>query len=67
MIQEKKLVQIIHKLKSSDRSWLIVTHNPKILEYFEYDFVHLLKNGIINQSGGSELVDEIVKKGFDEY
>jgi Fe-S cluster assembly ATP-binding protein len=61
----KNFASIINKFKSLDRSWLIVTHNPVILDYFEYDFVHLLNHGAIIKSGKEALAKQISEHGFN--
>jgi len=45
-------------------SILIITHNAKILEELEVDYVHILENGRITRTGGRELADEILQSGF---
>jgi Fe-S cluster assembly ATP-binding protein len=50
--------------ENSDASLLIITHYPRILEYLKPDFVHILKDGKIQKSGGMELALEIEKNGY---
>jgi len=45
-------------------SLLIITHYPRILEYLKPDYVHILKDGFIQKSGGMELALEIEKNGY---
>ncbi|MDD2993513.1 MAG: Fe-S cluster assembly ATP-binding protein [Clostridiales bacterium] len=45
-------------------SILIITHNAKILEELDVDYVHILENGRITRTGGRELADEILQTGF---
>ena len=45
-------------------SLLIITHYPRILEYLKPDYVHILKNGKIQKSGGLELALEVEKSGY---
>ena len=54
----------IKKFKSADNALLIITHNAKILEDLQVDFVHVLAGGKIIKTGGPELIDEIGKYGF---
>ena len=44
---------------------LVITHYPKLLEYLKPDKVLVLKDGIIVATGGSELVTELEKTGFE--
>ena len=54
----------IRRYKSNDNALLIITHNAKILEDLEVDYVHVLAGGKIIRSGGPELIDEISREGF---
>jgi Fe-S cluster assembly ATP-binding protein len=45
-------------------SLLIITHYPRILEYLKPNYVHILKDGSIQKSGGMELALEIEKNGY---
>jgi len=46
-------------------SFLIITHYQRLLDYIKPDYVHVLKDGIIIKSGGSELALELEKKGYE--
>jgi Fe-S cluster assembly ATP-binding protein len=43
---------------------LIITHYQRIFEYITPDFVHIMSNGQIKQTGGMELVAKIEKEGY---
>ncbi len=45
-------------------SFLIITHNPRILKYLQLDAVHVMRKGEIVMSGGPEIVEQLEKKGF---
>ncbi|MEL6846616.1 MAG: Fe-S cluster assembly ATPase SufC, partial [Bacteroidota bacterium] len=53
------------KLRSPDRSFLVITHYQRLLEYIVPDFVHVLYKGRIVKSGGKELALELEEKGYD--
>nr|MCU0239503.1 Fe-S cluster assembly ATPase SufC [Pyrinomonadaceae bacterium] len=55
----------INKLRSSENGIILVTHFQRILNYIEPDFVHVLANGKIAQTGGKELALELEEKGYD--
>jgi Fe-S cluster assembly ATP-binding protein len=55
----------VNKLRNDTFGGLIITHYQRILNYIKPDFVHVLYNGKIVVSGGSELVGELEKKGYD--
>ena len=50
--------------ENKEASLLIITHYPRILEYLKPDYVHILKDGTIQKSGGMELALEIEKEGY---
>lgn len=54
----------INKMRDDKRSFLIITHYSRILEYVKPDFVHVLKDGKIVKTAGSELVSELEEKGY---
>ncbi|PLA75156.1 Fe-S cluster assembly ATPase SufC [Hydrogenovibrio sp. SC-1] len=56
----------VNSLRSSDRSFIVVTHYQRLLDYIKPDFVHVLFDGQIIQSGGFELVHELEEKGYDD-
>jgi Fe-S cluster assembly ATP-binding protein len=48
-----------------DSSFLLITHNPKLLESLTPDFVHIMRDGKIIKSGALDLIKEIEIKGFE--
>lgn len=46
---------------------LVITHYNRILEYLQPDFVHVMIEGKIAESGGKELVTQLEKKGYASY
>jgi Fe-S cluster assembly ATP-binding protein len=55
----------VNALRSKDSSFLIITHYQRLLDYIKPDFVHVLINGQIVKSGGSELAIELESKGYE--
>ena len=55
----------VNSLRNPDRSFIIITHYQKLLEYIRPDVVHVLKEGRIVRTGGPELADRIWQEGFD--
>lgn len=55
----------VNKLKTKDKSIIVVTHYQRLLEYIIPDFVHVLYKGKIVKSGGKELAVELEAKGYD--
>jgi Fe-S cluster assembly ATP-binding protein len=54
----------IRRLRSPDRSMLIITHHPRLLDDVVPDRVHVLDGGRIVRSGGTELVRELEAEGY---
>lgn len=55
----------VNSLRSPERSFIIITHYQKLLEYIRPDRVHVLKAGRIVRNGGPELADRIWSEGFE--
>ena len=55
----------VNALRSEGRSFLVITHYQRLLDYIKPDFVHVLFNGRIVKSGGPELAHELEEKGYD--
>ncbi len=54
----------INKMKDGKRSFLVITHYSRILDYIEPDYIHVLKDGKIIKTAGPELVAELEEKGY---
>ncbi len=54
----------VNSQRSPDRSFLIVTHYQRLLDYIKPDFVHVLADGKIVKSGGPELALELEENGY---
>jgi Fe-S cluster assembly ATP-binding protein len=54
----------VNTLRNPDRSLLLVTHYPRLLEYIVPDRVHVLINGRIVMSGDHQLADELEQRGY---
>ena len=54
----------INKIKDANRTFLIITHYSRILDYVKPDYVHVLKDGKIVKTAGPELVAELEEKGY---
>ena len=55
----------VNRLRAPDRSFVVVTHYQRLLNYIVPDFVHVLSNGRIVMSGGKELALELEAKGYE--
>jgi Fe-S cluster assembly ATP-binding protein len=54
----------VNKLRRPDNATVVVTHYQRLLNYIVPDFVHVLVNGRIVQSGGKELALELEAHGY---
>ena len=57
----------IEMFKSENNAVIIITHNTKILQYLDVDFVHVLVDGKIVKTGNSDLAKEIELDGYSKY
>ena len=55
----------VNKLRDAKRSFIIVTHYQRLLDYITPDFVHVLYSGKIVKTGPKELALELEEKGYD--
>ncbi len=56
--------EAVNQLRSSNRSFIIITHYLRLLEYIEPDYVHVFQDGQIIDSGGKELANKIDTEGY---
>jgi len=54
----------INSLRNVERSFLMITHYQRLLNYVKPDIVHVLAHGQIVKSGGPELALELEAKGY---
>jgi Fe-S cluster assembly ATP-binding protein len=55
----------IQAFKSPERSWLVITHYQRMLNYVKPDVVHVFGSGKILQSGGADLALKLEAQGYD--
>ena len=60
----KSTSEAVNQLRSSNRSFIIITHYLRLLEYIEPDFVHVFQDGSIIESGDKSLANRIDKQGY---
>jgi len=54
----------VNSLRNQERSFIVVTHYQRLLNYIVPDFVHVMVNGKIIKSGTKELALELEEKGY---
>ena len=55
----------VNSMRSPFRSFLVITHYKRLLDYIKPDVVHVLADGRIVRTGGGELVDELESRGYE--
>jgi len=55
----------INKMKDGKRTFLVITHYSRILDYIEPDYIHVLKDGKVIKTAGAELVPYLEEHGYD--
>jgi Fe-S cluster assembly ATP-binding protein len=55
----------VNALRNAERSFIVITHYQRLLDYIVPDFVHVLYKGRIVKSGTKELALELEEKGYD--
>ena len=55
----------VNKLKSKENAVVVITHYQRLLDHIVPDFVHVLLDGKIVQSGGKEFAHQLEEKGYD--
>ena len=56
----------VNMMRGDERTFLIITHYQRLLNYIIPDFVHVLVDGRIVRSGGKELALELEEKGYSQ-
>lgn len=57
----------VNALRNAHRSFLVITHYQRLLDYIKPDVVHVLSNGKIVKTGGPELALELEAEGYANY
>ena len=57
----------VNALRSPERSFLVITHYQRLLNYIVPDTVHVMSGGRIVRSGGPELAHELEANGYADY
>lgn len=60
----KVVAEGVNSMRGSGRSFIVITHYQRLLNYIVPDFVHVMVDGKIVRSGGKELAEELEEKGY---
>ena len=50
-----------------ERSFLVITHYQRLLDYIVPDYVHILADGKIIKSGDAQLAKDLEEKGYERF
>ncbi|WP_345969416.1 Fe-S cluster assembly ATPase SufC [Sulfurimonas sp. HSL1-6] len=60
----KAVSEGINRMKNGERTFLVITHYSRILDYIDPDYIHVLRDGKIVKTGGPELVKRLEAEGY---
>lgn len=61
----KIVAEGVNRLRGAGRSFLIITHYQRLLDYIKPDVVHIMAGGKIVKSGGPELAHQLEAEGYE--
>ena len=62
----KIIAKGVNSSRDNKKSFLVITHYQRLLDYIKPDFVHVLSKGKIVKTGCSELAEELEKTGYTQ-
>lgn len=62
----RTVAQVVNDMRTSERSFIVITHYQRLLEYIQPDFVHILSEGKIIQTGDYTLAQQVEKTGYGD-
>lgn len=63
----KTIARCILESKTPDKTFVLITHSTRILEYLRPDTVIVMKDGKIVSTGDADLANEIEKRGYSMF
>jgi Fe-S cluster assembly ATP-binding protein len=61
----KLVAEGVNLMRAPERALIVITHYQRLLDYIKPDFVHVLAEGRIVESGGPELALELEAHGYN--
>ena len=61
----RQVAEAVEAMRSPDLAVVMITHYSRILQYLNPDRIHVMIDGKIVDSGGSELADELEEGGYE--
>jgi len=62
----KVITEALLNMRDKERSFLIISHNLEVVRQLSPDYIHVMKEGSIVQSGDNSILSGIEEKGFQE-
>lgn len=63
----KRIADAVNGLRDGKRTFLIITHYQRLLDYITPDVVHVFVNGKIVKTGGSDVAKELEQAGYQVH
>jgi Fe-S cluster assembly ATP-binding protein len=63
----KTVAEGVNRLRSPERSMVVITHYQRLLNFIVPDVVHVMARGRVVKSGGKELAHELEAKGYAQF
>ena len=63
----KVVAEGVNRLRSPDRTMVVITHYQRLLDHIVPDVVHVLSKGRIVRTGGKELAHELEARGYAQF
>ena len=60
----KMIASAVSSMRSPTRSFILITHYQRLLNYVQPDFVHILMDGVIVRSGDASLALTVESQGY---
>jgi Fe-S cluster assembly ATP-binding protein len=60
----RQVAEGVNRLRSPGRAFLVITHYQRLLDYIVPDFVHVLADGRVVESGDATLAHELEAHGY---
>jgi Fe-S cluster assembly ATP-binding protein len=57
----------VNALRAAERSFLVITHYQRLLDYIVPDHVHILADGKIIKSGDAQLAKDLEDQGYENF
>ncbi|MET0156095.1 MAG: Fe-S cluster assembly ATPase SufC [Rickettsiales bacterium] len=59
--------ECVNAMRSPDRSFIVITHYKRLLDYVTPDAVYIMDDGAVRAKGGMEIADTLEKKGYKAF